>query len=119
MELEQVRPTTITESIKKEGVVGFFKRWGDGIQKIPPENLLMSEIYGYIGTIIGTIVAGVIFLFWPKMWPISLVMVFSVVITASQLIGKFQQYKAIKKFKEQFNNQSININDLMEVKDGS
>lgn len=118
--MEQDRPSTIRESIKKEGVIGFFKRWGDGIQKIPQENLLLSEIYGYIGNIIGTIAAGVIFLFLPKMWPISLVMVFSVVITASQMIGKIQQYMAIKKFKKQLSmNTSININELMGEKDGS
>jgi hypothetical protein len=118
--MEPERPTTIRESIKKEGLVGFFKRWGDGIQKIPQEHLMLSEIYGYIGTILGTIVAGVIFLFWPKMWPISLIMVFSVVITASQMIGKIQQYRAIKKFKQQLQmNTSINLNELMGEQNGS
>jgi hypothetical protein len=116
--MESDKPTTITESIKKEGVKGFFKRWGDGIQKIPQDRLLLSEIYGYIGTIIGTIVAGVLFFFWPKMWPISLVMLFNVVITGSQMIGKIQQYKAIKKFNEHFK-KSIDINELVGGENGS
>jgi hypothetical protein len=102
MDESNTRPTTIRESIKKEGVVGFFKRWGDGIQKIPQDALLLSEIYGYIGTILGTIAAGIIFLFWKGMWPISIIMLFSIVITTSQLIGKYQQYKAIKVFNKKF-----------------
>ena len=117
--MEQAKPNTIIGSIKQEGLKGFFKRWGDGIQKIPQENLLLSEIYGYIGTLVGTIVAGVIFLFWPKMWPISLIMAFNVIITGSQMIGKIQQYKAIKRLKEQLNmNTSIELNELFGGKDG-
>lgn len=106
-------PKTIRESIRREGFKGFLKRWGDGIQKIPQENLVLAEIYGQIGTLVGTIVAGALFIFWPKMWPISLIMSFNMIIVVSQMVGKIQQYLAIKKFKANFQDQTINLNKIL------
>ena len=78
------------------------KRFKDGVHKIPPDKLLESEIVGYWGNIIATIIACVIFVIWPKMWPISLLLVFNIVIQASQLVAKYQQLNQMKMFKQQF-----------------
>lgn len=96
------QPHSISESIKQEGWSGFMKRFKDGVHKIPPDKLLESEIVGYWGNIIATIIACVIFVIWPKMWPISLLLVFNIVIQASQLVAKYQQLNQMKMFKQQF-----------------
>ncbi|UCD20998.1 MAG: hypothetical protein JSW08_00405 [archaeon] len=96
------RPNTILGSIKQEGVKGFLKRWVEGMKKIPPDQLLRSELIGYVGSILGHILAIFIFIFVvDSLWAIAVILGFSIVIQASQAIGKFQQYDAMKKLKAQ------------------
>jgi hypothetical protein len=104
------KPHTITESIKQEGLKGFFKRWGEGIKRIPPEKLLETELIGSIGTIIGTLVAALLFIFLMKnIWPISIILGFNVVVQTAQAIGKWQQLKAMKNIQTQ----SIDIEQFL------
>jgi len=91
----------IIECIKKEGLKGFFKRWKDGMMKIPPEKLLESEIIGYGGSILATILAGIVFLFVRNMWTISIIMFFTLIIQGSQLLAKYQQLENLKEMQRQ------------------
>lgn len=82
----------------------FFKRWKGGIEKIPQDQLLFSEMLGLAGSIAGTIAAGFFFLLAVEyFWFLSLPLFFTVIIQISQLIGKYQQYKLIKEFQEKLN----------------
>lgn len=105
--------TTISKVIRKEGLKGFFKRWGDGIKKIPPDQLLKSEILGITGSILGTIAACLIFiLVMDNLWPIALILGFNVIIQGSQLIGKWQQLKQMQAMKDQFQSVQDFLNDV-------
>lgn len=80
-------------------VTEFFKRWGEGIKKIPQDELLFSEMLGYSGSILGTIAAGLFFIFAVKnLWIISIPLAFNVYIQLTQLAGKYQQYSIMKEF---------------------
>ena len=80
----------------------FFKRWGEGINNIPPDQLLFSEMLGFSGSILGSIFAALFFIFIVKtMWVIAIPLAFGVLIQVSQLMGKYQQYSAMKNLKTQ------------------
>jgi hypothetical protein len=107
---EKKQITTIRESIRQEGWKGFMNRWSDGIKKISPDKLIESEMIGYVGMIIGTLISIIAFIWFIKgMWPIAIVMAFNLLITISQLIGKYQQLMAIKFMQIQ----SINIEEFL------
>jgi hypothetical protein len=77
----------------------FFKRWGEGIRKIPQDQLLVSEMIGFAGSIFGTLAAGLFFIFAVKnLWVLAIPLGFNVWLQISQLVGKWQQYKTIKEF---------------------
>jgi hypothetical protein len=96
----------LIDNYKKLGRKEFTKKFKDGIMKIPPEELVKIEIRGYIGSILGTILAGLLFVFvYERMWAISIIMFFNVLIQGSQLISKIQQLNAMKHFNiEQLSN---------------
>jgi len=82
----------------------FFKKWGEGIRKIPQDQLLFSELLGLAGSILGTIAAGLFFVLAVKnLWILSIPLGFTVIMQTSQLIGKWQQYKTIKEFQNKLN----------------
>ena len=97
-----------TQEIRKAGFTGFKKRFKEGVMKITPQEQLYIEIIGYIGSVIGTIAAGVIFVIW-GLYPIILFLAFNIVIQVSQLIGKYQQYQAFKQISD------LNLEQVMEV----
>lgn len=75
----------------------FFKRWGEGIQKITPEQLVKIELIGLYGNIIGTIAVCIcLILFVKTLWFIMFAFVFSIFIHTSQLINAYQKLKALK-----------------------
>jgi hypothetical protein len=91
--------TNLIKNLKELGLKGFMKKWKQGIMRITPEQLLRSEIKGYIGSILGTILAGYFFIFvYERMWTIAIILGFGIIIQGSQLIGKYQQLDALKKF---------------------
>jgi hypothetical protein len=96
------QPHTISESIRQEGVKGFMKRWKDGLNKIPQDKLIQTELIGMWASMIATIFAGVIFMIWSKMWPISIVLLVGLILQVSQLIQKYQQYNQVKMMLEAF-----------------
>lgn len=108
------QPTTISESIKKEGIKGFLKRWKTGINKIPPEQLVFTELISGIGSTLGMLLAFFYFIFIIKnMWAISIPLFFGMVMQAVQVVSKYQQYTALKSIKsmtaqfEQINLQEV------------
>jgi len=87
----------LIKNLKKHGLKGFMKKWKEGMMKLTPEQLLKAEIKGYLGSILGTIAAGLIFIFvYKTMWAISIVLFFNIIIQGSQLIAKYQQLEAFK-----------------------
>jgi hypothetical protein len=95
---------------KKLGYKEFMRRWKEGMMRIPPEDLLFSELIGYVGSIAATIFCIVIFFLWKNMWPIALMMIFTAWIQVSQALGKWQQYATIKSMKSQL----IDINTIFQ-----
>ena len=93
----------LVESLKKYGVRGFLDKWKVGIMSLTPEQLLISEIRGYLMTIFATIFAGFYFaIVFRTLWPLALIMFFNIFIQGSQLISKYQQLQSMKMITEQF-----------------
>ena len=90
----------LIKNLKQLGFKEFGKRWKRGIMKLTPEQLLKGELYGYGGSVIGTSIAGVVFIMM-GLWPIMLFLVFNIFIQLSQFIGKYQQYNTLKLITEQ------------------
>lgn len=98
----ELHPTSIQESIKQEGIKGFTKRWKDGVNKIPQDKLIQTEIIGMWSSLLATVFAGVVFLFWSRMWPLAIVLLVGLIMQVSQLIQKYQQYNQVKMMLEAF-----------------
>lgn len=98
------------EVLKKEGPKGFMARWKKGIQSITPEQHLKTQMIGYVGSIAGTIFAGLFFIFvYNAMWPIAIILLFNLFIQTSQFITTYQTYSAIKQV------ESENLLDILGV----
>ncbi len=67
-----------------------------------PEQLLKKEIFGYIGTIGGLLLA-IIIMISRGYWYITIAMAFSLLIMYSKLKGTLKQQQELKNIKEQFN----------------
>jgi len=86
--------------IKEEGVKVFFSKWRKGIMSLTPEQLLTTEIYGYSGQILGTILAGIFFIFvYKTMWVIAVILFFSLFVQFSQLVERYQRLRALNAMK--------------------
>lgn len=100
----------LIKNYKKYGWREFGRRWKKGIMRITPEQLLRSEIVGFTGSIIATILAGLIFIFlYDNLWAISIIMFFNVIIQGSSLLSKYQQLSAMKAMRSQMES----IQDIM------
>jgi len=105
----------LTKNYKKLGHKGFMQKWKEGILKITPLQQLKGEISGYIGSIIGMLLAGTMFVI-RGMWYVAPILFFGLIIQVFQLIGKYQQYQTFKTLES---GQINNIQDLiMEEEDG-
>jgi len=89
----------IIDSLRKYGVRGFFRKWKEGFSLIPPESLIKTRMYSYIG-MIGALIIGIVFMFLKGMWYMSLVFGFVIIIQVTSIISDYQQYKNLKQFKE-------------------
>ena len=69
-----------------------------------PEQILRKEIIGYIGTLMGLLLASVIFIS-RGMWFISVIMCFSMLIAYANLKGKLKQSQILKDIKKQFDDE--------------
>lgn len=105
----------LIKNLKQLGFKEFGKRWKKGIMRLTPEQLIKAEIQGYIGSILGTIGACLIFIFvYETMWAIAIVLFFNIIIQGSQMIGKYQTLQHLKKAQSQM----IEFENLMEDKNG-
>jgi len=100
--------SALTHNMKTLGWKEFMRRWKEGAMKIPPEDLLFSELIGYAGTILATIVGVIIFCFTKGMWPWALLMGFTGWIQASAALGKWQQWQTLKALKSSI----VDINEI-------
>lgn len=99
------------KNYKDLGHKKFMEKWKEGIMKVTPEQLVKTEITGYIGNIIGLTIVCIILAF-TTMWYIIFAFVFGLLINISQLIGKWQQLQQIRSINQVMNNQ-INIEDYV------
>jgi len=90
----------LIKNFKRLGRKEFFKRWKIGIQKITPTQLLRTEMIGYVGTIVGSIIC-IIFFIWINFWVICIPISFGLLISGSSLIGKYQQYIMMKQLEKE------------------
>ena len=101
----------LIKNLRQLGFKEFGKRWKQGIMRLEPEQLIRAEIKGYIGSILGTMGACLIFIFvYETMWAIAIVLFFNIIIQGSQMIGKYQTLQHLKNSKEQM----IEFENLME-----
>ena len=106
---------TLMKNYNELGHKGFMEKWKEGIQKVTPEQLVKTEIIGYIGNLIGIIVVCIILAF-TSVWYIIFAFVFGLLISASQLIGKIQQLQQLKAINQIMNNQ-ISVEDYVKSLD--
>ena len=104
----------LLKNLRKLGFKEFMRRWKRGVLELKPEQLLVTEITGYITTILAMLVACYLFFFvYERMWVIGFVILFTIVIQVAQLIGKYQTLTQIKKMKtEAF--QEVPLEEFME-----
>ena len=74
-------------------IKNFFRKWGDGIETLPPRKILQSQMIADIGIIIGTIFA-TFFLIRNGFWYFFIVMSFMILLQGASFINHYKQYKA-------------------------
>lgn len=111
----------VYRSIKKIGWKKTKEKWYyNYVMLETPEQLLRKEIYGYIGTIGGLLIAIVIFIS-RGLWYVCIAMAFSLLIMYSKLKGTLKQQQELKDIEEQFQEQTedeIMDEEKEELKDG-
>ena len=75
----------------------FFHRWGEGIQKITPLQLTFQQLIGQIIVLIGIIV-GLFVTFSYKQWWLFVILVGSLIVAGTSLIGVWQKYRILRVF---------------------
>jgi ABC-type multidrug transport system permease subunit len=74
----------------------FFKRWGEGIQKITPFQQIKVSVIGSVLVLIGIII-GVVTMIISKTWWLLVILCGSLFVSGVSFIGTIQRYKALKK----------------------
>lgn len=74
----------------------FGSRWKRGIQAVTPLQQTGVMLFGYIISLIG-IIWGIVFAIYFKFWWLSVILLGSVIVTGTQLLGSYQRYLALKK----------------------
>jgi len=77
----------------------FFKKWGEGIQKITPFQQLKISLIGTTLVFIGIII-GIITMIINKTWWLLIILCGSFIIISTSFLGAIQKYKALKKIDE-------------------
>jgi len=75
----------------------FFKRWGEGIQKITPIQLTFQQLIGQVIVLVGIII-GLVISFRYKQWWLFIILCGSLLVAGSTFIGSLQKYKVLKQF---------------------
>ena len=73
----------------------FFAKWKSGMQGITPLQMQQSQRWGYLITIAG-IIYGIVYSALTKSWWLSIILIGSLIVIATQLIGCWQQIKVLK-----------------------
>ena len=75
----------------------FFHRWGEGIQKITPLQLTFQQLIGQIIVLVGIIV-GLFVTFSYKQWWLFIILIGSLIVAGTSLIGTWQKYRILRVF---------------------
>ena len=94
----------------------FFKRWKRGIMSITPIQMIRTEIIGYIGSIIGLLLSGIILIFFAESWYLTITIFFIIIIQFIGLIGKYQQFNTLKTLEKE--DEHIPEENVVMVNDG-
>ncbi len=100
--------------IKKIGWKATKKKWYyNYIMLETPDQLLKKEIFGYIGTIGGLLIAIIIFIS-RGYWYVTIAMAFSLLIMYAKLKGTLKQQQELKNIQEQFDGMDEVVEDEVE-----
>lgn len=107
----------IFKTYRELGHKEFMEKWKEGIERITPQQICKIKMNGTIGSILGTLLAAILFLtIYENLWAISIVMFFNIIIQIGSLIPLVQENIGYKRFEDM---QSLDdVIKEMEVKDG-
>ena len=94
----------------------FFKRWGEGIQKITPFQQIKVSLIGSIFVLVGIII-GVITTAITKTWWLLIILFGSLFLSGMSFIGTLQKYFALKKIDELIKEQTETLEKVGEVRE--
>lgn len=73
------------------------------VMNASPEQLNKVELIGLWGNLIGVVLVSILLIIFGKaLWYLFLAFIFSIFITISQIISKYQQLRAIRQFNKTF-----------------
>lgn len=95
----------------------FFKRWGEGIQMITPLQLTFQQLIGQTIVLFG-IVIGLYVTFVNKQWWIFVILIGSLIVAGTSMIGVIQKYKILKMYSMPIQKEEMKTTKKEERKDG-
>jgi len=85
----------------------FFKKWGEGIQKITPLQQSKINLFGNVLVVIGVLI-GLYATFTSKTWWLFTVLCGSLMLTSIGLLANYQKYVVLKRIEMQTEVQEVN-----------
>ena len=82
-----------------------------GFKELTPLQLSLGKVWGYIGMIVGIVMACVV-MFQNKSWGLGIFLAFLAWLQLMSLIGEYQSYKGLKEM-EDINNEEVD-NSLLD-----
>lgn len=89
----------------------FFKRWGEGIQKVTPLQQIKVTMLGSVIILLG-IIAGVFTSLAYKQWWLVIILVGSFIVQGLGLLGSIQKYLALSKIDKMMKDIQISTKEV-------